>query len=66
MVLVFYVCLCLVWVQSRGFKTLRSKPRRAESGYDGPVESEPYTPAFMKVRLTGPTSECAHETFGGE
>uniref|UniRef100_A0A671WIN6 ATP-dependent zinc metalloprotease YME1L1 n=1 Tax=Sparus aurata TaxID=8175 RepID=A0A671WIN6_SPAAU len=40
-----------VWVQSRGFKTLR-KPRRMESGYDGPVaESEPYTPAFMKGLL---------------
>ncbi|XP_070784133.1 ATP-dependent zinc metalloprotease YME1L1-like isoform X2 [Enoplosus armatus] len=40
-----------VWVQSRGFKTLRSKTRRGESGYDGPVESEPYTPAFMKGLL---------------
>uniref|UniRef100_A0A4W6DY29 ATP-dependent zinc metalloprotease YME1L1 n=1 Tax=Lates calcarifer TaxID=8187 RepID=A0A4W6DY29_LATCA len=46
---VFHVCLYLVWVQSRGFKTLRSKTRRVESGYDGPVESESYTPAFMKV-----------------
>lgn len=41
----------LVWVQSRGFKTLRSKTRRTESGLDGPAESEPYTPAFIKVRL---------------
>ncbi|KAG7231260.1 hypothetical protein INR49_012091 [Caranx melampygus] len=40
-----------VWVQSRGFKTLRSKARRMESGYDGPVESEAYTPAFMKGLL---------------
>lgn len=40
-----------VWVQSRGFKTLR-KGRRMESGYDGPVESESYTPAFMKGLLT--------------
>uniref|UniRef100_A0A671WJ29 ATP-dependent zinc metalloprotease YME1L1 n=1 Tax=Sparus aurata TaxID=8175 RepID=A0A671WJ29_SPAAU len=41
-----------MWVQSRGFKTLR-KPRRMESGYDGPVaESEPYTPAFMKVSMS--------------
>ncbi|XP_041824224.1 ATP-dependent zinc metalloprotease YME1L1-like isoform X2 [Melanotaenia boesemani] len=39
------------WVQSRGFKTLRSKPRRVESGYDGPVESEADTPAFMKGLL---------------
>uniref|UniRef100_A0A4W6E0U4 ATP-dependent zinc metalloprotease YME1L1 n=1 Tax=Lates calcarifer TaxID=8187 RepID=A0A4W6E0U4_LATCA len=46
-----------VWVQSRGFKTLRSKTRRVESGYDGPVESESYTPAFMKgllLREKGP------------
>ncbi|XP_039899869.1 ATP-dependent zinc metalloprotease YME1L1 isoform X2 [Simochromis diagramma] len=40
-----------VWVQSRGFKTLRSRTRRAESGYDGPVESEAYTPGFMKGLL---------------
>uniref|UniRef100_A0A665X8F1 AAA+ ATPase domain-containing protein n=1 Tax=Echeneis naucrates TaxID=173247 RepID=A0A665X8F1_ECHNA len=40
-----------VWVQSRGFKTLRSRTRRKESGYDGPVESETYTPAFMKGLL---------------
>ncbi|XP_029313535.1 ATP-dependent zinc metalloprotease YME1L1-like isoform X2 [Cottoperca gobio] len=40
-----------VWVQSRGFKTLKTKTRRTESGYDGPVESEPYTPAFMKGLL---------------
>uniref|UniRef100_A0A3B4Y7A5 ATP-dependent zinc metalloprotease YME1L1 n=1 Tax=Seriola lalandi dorsalis TaxID=1841481 RepID=A0A3B4Y7A5_SERLL len=37
-----------VWVQSRGFKTLRTKTRRMESAYEGPVESEAYTPAFMK------------------
>lgn len=47
---VFDFCV-LVWVQSRGFKTLRSKTRRTESGLDGPAESEPYTPAFIKVRL---------------
>uniref|UniRef100_A0A665X7M4 ATP-dependent zinc metalloprotease YME1L1 n=1 Tax=Echeneis naucrates TaxID=173247 RepID=A0A665X7M4_ECHNA len=40
-----------LWVQSRGFKTLRSRTRRKESGYDGPVESETYTPAFMKGLL---------------
>ncbi|XP_030612765.1 ATP-dependent zinc metalloprotease YME1L1 isoform X2 [Archocentrus centrarchus] len=40
-----------VWFQSRGFKTLRSKTRRTESGYDDPVESEPYTPSFMKGLL---------------
>ncbi|KAM4606301.1 ATP-dependent zinc metalloprotease YME1L1-like [Polymixia lowei] len=41
-----------VWVQNRGFKTLRTKTRRMESGYDGPVEPEAYTPAFMKGLLT--------------
>nr|XP_033494918.1 ATP-dependent zinc metalloprotease YME1L1-like isoform X1 [Epinephelus lanceolatus] len=40
-----------VWVQSRGFKTLRTKTKRMESAYDGPVESEAYTPAFMKGLL---------------
>ncbi|XP_028425007.1 ATP-dependent zinc metalloprotease YME1L1 isoform X2 [Perca flavescens] len=40
-----------VWIQSRGFKTLKSRTRRTESGYDGPVESEAYTPAFMKGLL---------------
>ncbi|XP_034562293.1 ATP-dependent zinc metalloprotease YME1L1 isoform X2 [Notolabrus celidotus] len=39
-----------VFIQSRGFKTLR-RSRRGESTYDGPVESEPYTPAFMKGLL---------------
>uniref|UniRef100_A0A667Z496 ATP-dependent zinc metalloprotease YME1L1 n=1 Tax=Myripristis murdjan TaxID=586833 RepID=A0A667Z496_9TELE len=38
-----------VWVQHRGFKTLRSKTRRMESGYDGPADSDTYTPSFMKV-----------------
>ncbi|XP_075903576.1 ATP-dependent zinc metalloprotease YME1L1-like isoform X1 [Nelusetta ayraudi] len=40
-----------VWVQSRGFKTLRTKTRRMESDYDGPVTSESYTPAFIKGLL---------------
>ncbi|XP_074477262.1 ATP-dependent zinc metalloprotease YME1L1 isoform X1 [Sebastes fasciatus] len=39
------------WIQSRGFKTLQTKKRRTESAYDGPVESESYTPAFMKGLL---------------
>uniref|UniRef100_A0A1A8IDR0 ATP-dependent zinc metalloprotease YME1L1 n=1 Tax=Nothobranchius kuhntae TaxID=321403 RepID=A0A1A8IDR0_NOTKU len=39
------------WTQSRGFKTLRTKSRRMESGYDKPLESETYTPAFMKGLL---------------
>ncbi|XP_053268459.1 ATP-dependent zinc metalloprotease YME1L1 isoform X1 [Pleuronectes platessa] len=38
-------------VQSRGFKTFKTKARRKESSYDGPVESETYTPAFMKGLL---------------
>ncbi|XP_051266588.1 ATP-dependent zinc metalloprotease YME1L1 isoform X1 [Dicentrarchus labrax] len=49
-----------VWVQSRGFKTLRTKTRRTESAYDGPVESEPYTLAFMKgflQREKGPEAQ---------
>ncbi|XP_029935339.1 ATP-dependent zinc metalloprotease YME1L1 isoform X2 [Myripristis murdjan] len=40
-----------VWVQHRGFKTLRSKTRRMESGYDGPADSDTYTPSFMKGLL---------------
>uniref|UniRef100_A0A672Z8T7 ATP-dependent zinc metalloprotease YME1L1-like n=1 Tax=Sphaeramia orbicularis TaxID=375764 RepID=A0A672Z8T7_9TELE len=50
---VYFICLhLLVWVQSRGFKTLRSKTRRLQSGFDRPVESEGYTPSFMKGFLT--------------
>ncbi|XP_029003209.1 ATP-dependent zinc metalloprotease YME1L1-like isoform X2 [Betta splendens] len=40
-----------VWMQSRGFKTLRTKTRRIESGYNGPVDSEAYTPTFIKGLL---------------
>ncbi|KAJ8377996.1 hypothetical protein AAFF_G00249330 [Aldrovandia affinis] len=40
-----------VWIQSRGFKTLKSKTRRLQSGYERPVESEGYTPSFMKGLL---------------
>ncbi|XP_053198000.1 ATP-dependent zinc metalloprotease YME1L1-like isoform X2 [Scomber japonicus] len=49
-----------VWVQSRGFKTLRTKARRTGTGYDGPVESETYTPNFMKgllLREKGPEAQ---------
>ncbi|XP_026219765.1 ATP-dependent zinc metalloprotease YME1L1 isoform X2 [Anabas testudineus] len=55
-----------VWVQSRGFKTLRSKTRRMESGYDGPVESEAYTPTFMKgllMREKGPDVQSMDEVI---
>ncbi|XP_024136217.1 ATP-dependent zinc metalloprotease YME1L1 isoform X2 [Oryzias melastigma] len=49
-----------VSVQRRGFKTLRTKSRRGESGYDGPVESEAYTPAFMKGLLLRDKGAEAH------
>lgn len=41
-----------VWVQSRGFKTLKSKTRRQQSGFDRPSEPEGFTPFFMKGFLT--------------
>uniref|UniRef100_A0A3Q2YXF8 ATP-dependent zinc metalloprotease YME1L1 n=1 Tax=Hippocampus comes TaxID=109280 RepID=A0A3Q2YXF8_HIPCM len=41
-----------VWLQSRSFKTLRTKSRRTASGDDVLTESDPYTPAFMKGFLT--------------
>lgn len=41
-----------VWVQSRGFKTLRTKTRRVQSGFDRPLKSEGFTPSFMKGFLT--------------
>ncbi|XP_041924198.1 ATP-dependent zinc metalloprotease YME1L1-like isoform X1 [Alosa sapidissima] len=40
-----------VWVQHRGFKTLRSGKRRLQAGYESPVEPEGYTPAFIKGLL---------------
>uniref|UniRef100_A0A3B3YUT7 ATP-dependent zinc metalloprotease YME1L1 n=1 Tax=Poecilia mexicana TaxID=48701 RepID=A0A3B3YUT7_9TELE len=49
-----------VWLQSRGFKTLRAKARRVESGYDGPVEPDAYTPAFMKGLLQREKGAEAH------
>ncbi|XP_056155425.1 ATP-dependent zinc metalloprotease YME1L1-like [Lampris incognitus] len=55
-----------VWVQNRGFKTLRSKTRRMESGYDAPVESEAYTPAFMKgllMREKGPEAQSLDQVI---
>lgn len=44
-----FLCLCSVWVQNRGFKTMKSKTRHLPSGFEGPVDAENYTPAFMKV-----------------
>ncbi|XP_034743160.1 ATP-dependent zinc metalloprotease YME1L1b isoform X1 [Etheostoma cragini] len=41
-----------VWVPSRGFKTLKSKTRRLQSAPDSPLESEGFTPSFMKGFLT--------------
>ncbi|XP_037643904.1 ATP-dependent zinc metalloprotease YME1L1b isoform X2 [Sebastes umbrosus] len=41
-----------VWVPSRGFKTLKSKTRRQQSASDRPLESEGFTPSFMKGFLT--------------
>ncbi|KAJ0011835.1 hypothetical protein NQD34_012811 [Periophthalmus magnuspinnatus] len=37
---------------SRGFKTLRNKTRRLQSGFDRPIEPEGFTPSFMKSFLT--------------
>uniref|UniRef100_A0A671N2G3 ATP-dependent zinc metalloprotease YME1L1 n=1 Tax=Sinocyclocheilus anshuiensis TaxID=1608454 RepID=A0A671N2G3_9TELE len=31
-----FLCLCLVWVQNRGFKTMSSKTRHLQSGFEGP------------------------------
>ncbi|KAM4551855.1 ATP-dependent zinc metalloprotease YME1L1-like isoform 2-T2 [Odontesthes bonariensis] len=41
-----------VLLQSRGFKTLKSKTRRVQSAFDRPVDSEAFTPSFMKGFLT--------------
>uniref|UniRef100_A0A669F404 ATP-dependent zinc metalloprotease YME1L1 n=1 Tax=Oreochromis niloticus TaxID=8128 RepID=A0A669F404_ORENI len=35
-------------VQTRGFKTLRSKTRRLQSAFERPADSEGFTPSFMK------------------
>ncbi|XP_036442173.1 ATP-dependent zinc metalloprotease YME1L1 isoform X1 [Colossoma macropomum] len=47
-----------VCVQSRGFKTLRSKTRRLQSSYESPAEPEGYTPAFMKGLLMRDKAEA--------
>ncbi|XP_070701933.1 ATP-dependent zinc metalloprotease YME1L1b isoform X2 [Pempheris klunzingeri] len=41
-----------VWVQSRGFKTLRNKTKRMQYVSERPLESEGFTPPFMKGFLT--------------
>ncbi|CAL8310977.1 ATP-dependent zinc metalloprotease YME1L1 isoform X1 [Gadus morhua] len=40
-----------VWIQSRGFKTLR-KTRRLQLSLDRPAESDSFTPSFMKGFLS--------------
>ncbi|XP_073686778.1 ATP-dependent zinc metalloprotease YME1L1 isoform X2 [Garra rufa] len=40
-----------LWVQHRGFKTMRSKTRHLQSDSEGPVDAENYTPTFMKSLL---------------
>lgn len=47
-----------VWIQSRGFKTLRSKTRRTEPSHEATAESETYTPAFMKGLLQREKAEA--------
>ncbi|KAA0704718.1 ATP-dependent zinc metalloprotease YME1L1 [Triplophysa tibetana] len=42
-----------VWVQNRGFKIMRTKTRHQQS--EDPIESENYTPVFMKGLLTKDT-----------
>ncbi|XP_051983806.1 ATP-dependent zinc metalloprotease YME1L1-like [Xyrauchen texanus] len=39
-------------VPNRGFKTLKSKTRRLQGGYESSVEPEGFTPSFMKGLLT--------------
>ncbi|XP_058879195.1 ATP-dependent zinc metalloprotease YME1L1-like isoform X2 [Acipenser ruthenus] len=40
-----------VWIQNRGFKTLKTKTRRLQSGNEQHAESDGYTPSFMKGLL---------------
>uniref|UniRef100_A0A672RPH8 ATP-dependent zinc metalloprotease YME1L1 n=1 Tax=Sinocyclocheilus grahami TaxID=75366 RepID=A0A672RPH8_SINGR len=46
-----------IWVQNRGFKTMKSKTRHVQSGFEGPVDAENYKPAFMKVSKLHDTGE---------
>uniref|UniRef100_A0A8C5HZ06 ATP-dependent zinc metalloprotease YME1L1 n=1 Tax=Gouania willdenowi TaxID=441366 RepID=A0A8C5HZ06_GOUWI len=45
----FFLFVLPVLVQSRGFRTFRSKPKDVRSEYDGPTDSDAHTPTFMKV-----------------
>lgn len=50
-----YICfLFQAWVPNRSFKTLKSKTRRLQSVADRSLDSEGFTPSFMKVT----TSRC--------
>ncbi|XP_029582315.1 ATP-dependent zinc metalloprotease YME1L1 isoform X4 [Salmo trutta] len=40
-----------VWIQNRGFKTL-GKHKRLQAGFEHPMESDGFTPSFMKGLLT--------------
>uniref|UniRef100_A0A671MY81 ATP-dependent zinc metalloprotease YME1L1-like n=1 Tax=Sinocyclocheilus anshuiensis TaxID=1608454 RepID=A0A671MY81_9TELE len=51
-----FLCLCLVWVQNRGFKTMSSKTRHLQSGFEGPVDAENYTSGLIN---TTEISECS-------
>uniref|UniRef100_A0A8C7JN84 ATP-dependent zinc metalloprotease YME1L1 n=1 Tax=Oncorhynchus kisutch TaxID=8019 RepID=A0A8C7JN84_ONCKI len=42
-----YVYLFPVWIQNRGFKTL-GKHKRLQAGFERPMESDGFTPSFMK------------------
>uniref|UniRef100_A0A4W5RM82 ATP-dependent zinc metalloprotease YME1L1 n=1 Tax=Hucho hucho TaxID=62062 RepID=A0A4W5RM82_9TELE len=51
-VLILYVLnMFPVWVQNRGFKTL-GKHKRLQTGFERPMESDGFTPSFMKGILT--------------
>lgn len=55
---------CIVWIQNRGFKTIRSKTRHLQSGPEAPVEAENYTPVFMKVSELHDTGLLFRKTTG--
>uniref|UniRef100_A0A8C7SMJ7 ATP-dependent zinc metalloprotease YME1L1 n=1 Tax=Oncorhynchus mykiss TaxID=8022 RepID=A0A8C7SMJ7_ONCMY len=45
-----HVYLFPVWIQNRGFKTL-GKHKRLQAGFERPMESDGFTPSFMKGLL---------------
>uniref|UniRef100_A0A671NMV3 ATP-dependent zinc metalloprotease YME1L1 n=1 Tax=Sinocyclocheilus anshuiensis TaxID=1608454 RepID=A0A671NMV3_9TELE len=44
-----------------GFKTMKSKTRHVQSGFEGPVDAENYKPPFMKVSKLHDTGEIIQE-----